>query len=70
MPLIVTFMFAWFPSDLVLYWITNTVLSKAQRWNINRVVTAQEKKSWWTHLQSRSCDGIVRKNALQTSDLK
>ena len=45
MPLIMTFMFAWFPAGLVLYWITNTMLSIAQQWNINRVVTAQEKKS-------------------------
>ena len=44
MPLIMTFMFAWFPAGLVLYWITNTVLSITQQWNINRVVTAQEKK--------------------------
>ena len=38
-----TFMFAWFPAGLVLYWITNTMLSIAQQWNINRVVMAQEK---------------------------
>jgi YidC/Oxa1 family membrane protein insertase len=44
MPLIMTFMFAWFPAGLVLYWITNTVLSITQQWNINRIVTAQEKK--------------------------
>ena len=44
MPLIMTFMFAWFPAGLVLYWITNTVLSIAQQWNINRVVMAQQKK--------------------------
>jgi YidC/Oxa1 family membrane protein insertase len=45
MPLIMTFMFAWFPAGLVLYWITNTALSIAQQWNINRLVTAQDKKS-------------------------
>ena len=45
MPLIMTFMFAWFPAGLVLYWITNTVLSIAQQWNINRVVMAHQKKS-------------------------
>jgi YidC/Oxa1 family membrane protein insertase len=45
MPLIMTFMFAWFPAGLVLYWITNTALSIAQQWNINRVVMAQEKKT-------------------------
>ncbi|HZF25033.1 MAG TPA: membrane protein insertase YidC [Steroidobacteraceae bacterium] len=45
MPLIMTFMFAWFPAGLVLYWITNTGLSIAQQWNINRLVMGQEKKS-------------------------
>jgi YidC/Oxa1 family membrane protein insertase len=44
MPLVMTFMFAWFPSGLVLYWVTNTVLSIAQQWNINRVVTAERSK--------------------------
>jgi YidC/Oxa1 family membrane protein insertase len=45
MPLIMTFMFAWFPAGLVLYWITNTMLSIAQQWNINRLVMAHEKKN-------------------------
>ena len=36
MPLIMTVMMAWFPAGLVLYWITNTLLSIAQQWNINR----------------------------------
>ncbi len=45
MPLIMTVMFAWFPSGLVLYWLTNTVLSIAQQWRINRVVEAQQKKA-------------------------
>lgn len=44
MPLIMTAMFMWFPSGLVLYWLTNTVLSIAQQWRINRVVEAQQKK--------------------------
>jgi YidC/Oxa1 family membrane protein insertase len=44
MPVIMTFMMAWFPAGLVLYWITNTVLSIAQQWNINRVVVAGNKK--------------------------
>jgi YidC/Oxa1 family membrane protein insertase len=35
---------AWFPSGLVLYWLTNTVLSIAQQWRINQVVTAQTPK--------------------------
>ncbi|MEQ1579168.1 MAG: membrane protein insertase YidC [Steroidobacteraceae bacterium] len=44
MPIIMTFMMAWFPAGLVLYWITNTVLSIAQQWNINRLVVAGNKK--------------------------
>ncbi|MFO1393950.1 MAG: membrane protein insertase YidC, partial [Steroidobacteraceae bacterium] len=44
MPLVMTVMMAWFPSGLVLYWITNTVLSIAQQWNINRLVAAEAKK--------------------------
>jgi YidC/Oxa1 family membrane protein insertase len=44
MPVIMTFMFMWFPSGLVLYWLTNTVLSIAQQWKINRLVEAEAKK--------------------------
>ena len=44
MPVIMTVMFMWFPAGLVLYWLTNTVLSIAQQWRINRVVEAQQKK--------------------------
>jgi YidC/Oxa1 family membrane protein insertase len=36
MPLAMSVMFAFFPAGLVLYWVTNTVLSIAQQWNINR----------------------------------
>ena len=35
MPLIFSVMFFFFPSGLVLYWITNNVLSIAQQWMIN-----------------------------------
>jgi len=45
MPLVMTVMMAWFPAGLVLYWITNTALSIAQQWNINRVVAAEAKTS-------------------------
>lgn len=44
MPVFMTVMMAWFPAGLVLYWITNTVLSVAQQWQINRVVAAEVKK--------------------------
>jgi len=44
MPIIFTAFFAFFPSGLVLYWVTNTVLSIAQQWKINRVVEAEAKQ--------------------------
>ena len=43
MPIIFTAFFAFFPSGLVLYWVTNTVLSIAQQWKINKVVEAEAK---------------------------
>jgi YidC/Oxa1 family membrane protein insertase len=43
MPVIFTAFFAFFPSGLVLYWVTNTLLSIAQQWKINRVVEAEAK---------------------------
>ena len=43
MPIIFTAFFAFFPSGLVLYWVTNTVLSIAQQWKINRVVEAEAR---------------------------
>ncbi|MGA8203907.1 MAG: membrane protein insertase YidC [Woeseiaceae bacterium] len=44
MPLIFTVFFAFFPSGLVLYWVTNTLLSIAQQWRINKVVTEEGKR--------------------------
>jgi YidC/Oxa1 family membrane protein insertase len=44
MPLVMSFMFAFFPAGLVLYWVTNTILSIAQQWNINRRIAAQDAK--------------------------
>ena len=41
MPLVMTGMMAWFPSGLVLYWLTNTVLSIVQQWRVNKVVAAE-----------------------------
>jgi YidC/Oxa1 family membrane protein insertase len=43
MPLVMTGMMAWFPSGLVLYWLTNTVLSILQQWRINQVIQATVK---------------------------
>jgi YidC/Oxa1 family membrane protein insertase len=44
MPLVMTGMMAWFPSGLVLYWLTNTVLSIVQQWRVNQVVGAEAAK--------------------------
>jgi len=44
MPVVFTGFFAFFPSGLVLYWVTNTVLSIAQQWHINRVVEQESKR--------------------------
>jgi YidC/Oxa1 family membrane protein insertase len=44
MPLVMTGMMAWFPSGLVLYWLTNTVLSIVQQWRVNQVVEAEARK--------------------------
>ena len=44
MPIMFTVFFAFFPSGLVLYWVTNTLLSIAQQWKINRVVELEAKQ--------------------------
>jgi YidC/Oxa1 family membrane protein insertase len=44
MPLIMTIMMMWFPCGLVLYWLTNTLLTIAQQWRINQVVEAEAAK--------------------------
>ena len=41
MPIAFTAMFAFFPSGLVLYWLTNTVVSIAQQWRINQLVARE-----------------------------
>ena len=38
MPVIFTFFFLWFPSGLVLYWVTNNVLSIIQQYIITRQI--------------------------------
>jgi len=37
-------MMAWFPAGLLLYWITNTVVSALQQWRINQLVTADSQR--------------------------
>jgi YidC/Oxa1 family membrane protein insertase len=43
MPLIMSGTMAWFPAGLVLYWLTNTLLSIAQQYRINKLVAAESK---------------------------
>ena len=43
MPMAMSATFAFFPAGLVLYWVTNTVLSILQQWNINRRIEAAIK---------------------------
>jgi len=38
LPIVFTFMFLWFPSGLVLYWVVNNILSIAQQWVITKRV--------------------------------
>jgi len=42
--LVMTGMMAWFPCGLVLYWLTNTLLTIAQQWRVNQVVEAEAAK--------------------------
>jgi len=44
MPVIMAGTMAWFPAGLVLYWLTNTLLSIAQQYRINKLVAAENKK--------------------------
>jgi YidC/Oxa1 family membrane protein insertase len=45
LPVVFTFLFLFFPSGLVLYWVVNNVLSIAQQWYITRVVMKEKKPS-------------------------
>jgi YidC/Oxa1 family membrane protein insertase len=51
MPSVFTGFFAFFPSGLVLYWVTNTLLSIAQQWRINKVV----------HQEAQASKGVKKK---------
>ncbi len=44
MPIAMSATFAFFPAGLVLYWVTNTVLSILQQWNINRRIEAASQR--------------------------
>jgi YidC/Oxa1 family membrane protein insertase len=38
MPIMFTVLFLFFPAGLVLYWLTNNVLSVTQQWYVNRQI--------------------------------
>lgn len=44
MPLVFGVMFFFFPAGLVLYWLTNNVLSIAQQWYVNKQIAAEREK--------------------------
>jgi YidC/Oxa1 family membrane protein insertase len=41
MPIVFTIFFLWFPAGLVLYWLTNNILSITQQWYITRKIEAE-----------------------------
>ena len=44
LPFIFTLFFAFFPAGLVLYWVSNNVLSIAQQWYVMRELDALDIK--------------------------
>src|SRR5690606_14804196 len=57
MPIIFTFMFLWFPSGLVLYWVVNNILSIAQQWQITRMIESAKPGTTVACHDRRDCDG-------------
>jgi YidC/Oxa1 family membrane protein insertase len=57
MPIVFTGFFAFFPSGLVLYWVTNTILSIAQQWRINKVVHEETSRRKSSRKEARKKDG-------------
>ena len=45
MPIAFSIFFFFFPAGLVLYWLTNNILSIAQQWVITKQMEKQGKKS-------------------------
>jgi YidC/Oxa1 family membrane protein insertase len=56
MPIVFTGFFAFFPSGLVLYWVTNTLLSIAQQWYVNKVVAEEQKASKGKHKSKKKSE--------------
>lgn len=45
MPVIFTFFFLWFPAGLVIYWVSNNILSMLQQWVITRNIEKEGAKT-------------------------
>ena len=45
LPLVFTFMFLWFPAGLVLYWVTNNLLTIAQQYVITKEIEKADSKA-------------------------
>ena len=45
MPVVFTFFFLWFPAGLVLYWVSNNLLSISQQWFITRQIEKASAKT-------------------------
>jgi YidC/Oxa1 family membrane protein insertase len=56
MPIVFTGFFAFFPSGLVLYWVTNTLLSIVQQWYVNKVVAEEQKAKKGKHKSKKKGD--------------
>jgi YidC/Oxa1 family membrane protein insertase len=67
MPIVFTGFFAFFPSGLVLYWVTNTVLSIAQQWHINKVVGQESTKRKSGKIEGKKKEAI-KKDRKSSSD--
>ncbi|MCP2040273.1 YidC/Oxa1 family membrane protein insertase [Neisseria sp. HSC-16F19] len=50
MPIIFSVMFFFFPAGLVLYWLSNNILTIGQQWYINRAIEAKQKKNPHGHV--------------------
>ena len=64
MPLVMSVTFAFFPAGLVLYWVTNTILSIAQQWNINRRIAAAAAKNELAPVARAKAEGLRRRTPL------
>ena len=56
MPIVFTGFFAFFPAGLVLYWVTNTLLSIVQQWYVNKVVAEEQKAKKGKHKSKKKGD--------------